>query len=185
MSIAVRIKPNTGHQGEHAWAGITPRGLYRVRPCGRVDLFTLKERVSYLRKYGSNCMSFSLLQSGMHYFDVPDVGFIAYRQLWGIRAVLSDPVCDEKDSERIITEFLKDNKKTGFVQISQGVARLLHEKFGYYATQFGVEINADIEKWHVKGKKKQVIRTALNPCKKAGHCHRRDQQERWMPRAHR
>ena len=168
MSVAVRIKPNSGHQGEHAGARIAPRGLYRVMPGGRVDLFTLEERVSYLRKYGSNCMSFSLLQRGMHYFDVPDVGFIAYRQLWGIRAVLSDPVCDEKDSERIITEFLKDNKKTGFVQISQGVASLLHDKFGYYATQFGVEINADIEKWNVKGKKKQVIRTALNHAKKQG-----------------
>ena len=168
MSIVEQLKPRADHPGDHFWAGIATRDLSRVRTQGRVDIFTLKERVSYLKKYGSHCMSFSLLQHGMHYFDVPNAGFIAYRQLWGIRAVLSDPVCDSKHRETIIAEFLGDGKKTGFVQISQGVALLLHEKFGYYATQFGVEVNVDIEKWGLKGKKKQVIRTALNQAKKQG-----------------
>jgi lysylphosphatidylglycerol synthetase-like protein (DUF2156 family) len=162
------VKPLAKHQGEHIGAVLAKRGLFRAGPGGQVDLFTLKERVSYLKKYGGNCMSFSLLQQGMHYFDIPNLGFIAYRQMWGIRAVLSDPVCDVKDRETIIAEFLKDGNKTGFVQISQGVARLLHEKFGYYATQFGVEVNVDIETWDLKGKKKQVIRTALNHAKKQG-----------------
>jgi len=168
MSTVAQVKPLAEHRRDKSKAGIVRRGLYRVRPHGQEDLFTLKERISYLRNYGSHCMSFSLLQGGMHYFDVPGVGFIAYRNLWGIRAVLADPVCHLKDREIIISEFLKDGKKTGFVQISQGVARLLHEKFGYYGTQFGIEVNVDISTWDLKGKKKQVIRTALNHAKKQG-----------------
>ena len=82
----------------------------------------------------------------MHFFDIPGMGFIAYMQKWGNRLTLADPVCDVKDREVFFREFLKDGKHTTFVQISQDTAELLHDKFGYYATQFGIEINLDLEK---------------------------------------
>jgi phosphatidylglycerol lysyltransferase len=48
------------------------------------------------------------------------------------------------------------------------VAELIHEKFGYYATQFGVEINVDLREWDLKGKKKQILRTSVNHAQKEG-----------------
>ncbi len=135
---------------------------------GQVDLFTLEERLSYLRRYGNQCMSFSTLQPEMHFFDVPGIGFIAFREKWGNRLTLADPVCDAKDREVLLRELHRDGKRTTFVQISQEVAELLHDKFGYYATQFGSEISVDLEKWDLKGKKKQILRTSVNHAKKAG-----------------
>lgn len=130
--------------------------------------FTLSERFQYLRKYGNHCMSYSALQPGMHYFDVPGKGYIAYMQKWGSRFALADPVSHEKDYEALIGAFIKENENCGFVQVSEAVAELIHEKFGFYGTQFGVESVIDLPSWDLKGKKKQVLRTSLNHAKKKG-----------------
>ena len=128
--------------------------------------FSFEERISYLKEYGSHCMSFSALQPGIQYFDMPGIGYIAYEQKWGRRAVLSDPVCNEKDHETLIGEFLRSGNPTGFAQISEPVAKLLFEKFGFYATQFGIESIIDLKNWDLKGNKKQILRTSLNQAKK-------------------
>ncbi len=150
--------------------------------------FSFAERMSYLRKYGSHCMSYSTLQPGMQYFDIPGKGFIAYTCRWGIRAVLADPVCDVRDREGMIAAFLQTKMCTGFAQVSPPVADLLHEKFGFYATQFGVESIVDLQNWDLKGKKKQVVRTSVNQAAKKGitieeNCHEdryRKLSEQWV-----
>lgn len=142
---------------------------YRARIKGGVNLFSFEERISYIRKYGNQCMSFSTLQPEMHYFDVPGMGFIAFREKWGYRLTLSDPVCDAKDREAVLRELLSmDGKNTLFVQLTQDTAELLHSKFGLYATQFGSEIIVDLENWNLKGKKKQILRTSVNHARKEG-----------------
>ncbi len=142
--------------------------LPREEISGRVDLFTFEERLAYLKKYGNHCLSFSLLQQGMHYFDIPSIGFIAFGQKWGKRFVLADPVCDAKDRETLLGEFINQGNDPVFVQISQDIADMIHTRFGYYSTQFGVEINVDLESWELKGKKKQVLRTSVNHARNAG-----------------
>ena len=139
--------------------------------------FSFEERMEYIHKYGSHCMSFSTLQPGMKFFDVPGKGFIAYRQRWGSQMVLSDPICHEDDREVLIGEFLNKYKHTGFVQITESVARLIHERFGFYATQFGIESVVDLEKWSLSGKKKQILRTSLNQAKKKGVVIRENSEE--------
>lgn len=130
--------------------------------------FSFEERLSYLKEYGSHCLSFSALQPGIQYFDLPGIGYIAYEQKWGRRAVLSDPVCNVKDQETLIREFLKEGKPVGFAQVSEPVTQLLYEKFGYYSTQLGIESIIDLNNWNIKGKKKQVLRTSLNQAAKRG-----------------
>jgi phosphatidylglycerol lysyltransferase len=132
--------------------------------------FSFEERISYLKEYGSHCMSFSGFQPGIQYFDMPGIGYIAYEQKWGRRAVLSDPVCHIKDQELLIREFLKEGEPTGFAQVSEPVAILLYGKFGFYATQFGIESIIDLKNWDLKGKKKQILRTSLNQATKSGVC---------------
>ncbi|MRR14173.1 DUF2156 domain-containing protein [archaeon] len=142
---------------------------YQNRTRGGVDLFTFEERIAYIRKYGDQSMSFSTLQPGMHYFDVPGLGFMAFRDKWGYRLTLCDPVCDVKDREVVLRELINNDKKQIlFVQLSQDTAELLHRRFGLYATQFGSEIIVDLENWSLKGKKKQILRTAVNHARKEG-----------------
>ncbi len=162
------MKQLTEHHGECNKARIFPIDAHRTRFHAQVDLFTFEERLAYLRKFGRHCLSFSALQPGMHYFDVPGKGFIAFTEKWGTRFVLADPVCDEKDSEELLREFLKQGKSPTFVQISQDIAELIHEKFGYYTTQFGVETTVNLDMWDLKGKKKQILRTSVNHARKEG-----------------
>jgi lysylphosphatidylglycerol synthetase-like protein (DUF2156 family) len=155
-------------QEEPSPGKIVPMDQYRTKIKGHIDLFSLDERISYLKKYGSHCMSFSTLQRDLHYFDIPGMGYIAFMEKWGNRLTLSDPVCDPRDRETFLREVLKDHNHITFVQLSQDVAELLHKRFGLYTTQFGSEILLDIEHWDLKGKKKQILRTSVNHAKSAG-----------------
>ncbi|HPD21163.1 MAG: DUF2156 domain-containing protein [Desulfomonilia bacterium] len=139
----------------------------RLREIG-IDMFSMDERIGYLKKYGNHCLSFSAFQPNMHFFDISGIGYIAYRKKWGARFVLADPVCHVNDREFLVREFLKDRTNTAFIQISESFARLLHEKFGLYATQFGIESIIDLKNWNLKGKKKQVLRTSINKAQKDG-----------------
>lgn len=169
MSTVAQVKPLIINQPRgYAGAKVFSIDRYREEAKGKTDTFTFEERISYLRMYGAHCMSFSTLQPNMHYFDLPGVGFIAYSQKWGTRYALADPVCHQKDREKLIRAFLNDSRNAVFVQISQEVAELISEKFGFYSTQFGLETTVDLEKWDLKGKKKQVLRTSINQAKKAG-----------------
>ncbi|HVN72826.1 MAG TPA: hypothetical protein VMU10_12490, partial [Desulfomonilia bacterium] len=62
MSTAAQVKPLVGQPREYTAAKVIPIDLYRAGTRGLVDLFTFEERLSYLRKYGDHCMSFSMLQ---------------------------------------------------------------------------------------------------------------------------
>jgi len=166
MSTMAQVKPLIDSPREFFPAKVISIDDYRPETRAGIDVLTFDERISYIRKYGDHCMSFSMLQPEMHFFDMPGVGFITYRKKWGTRFVLADPVCDVKDRELLVREFLKERTNTAFIQISQGMAEFLHGKFGYYATQFGVESVVDLEKWDLKGKKKQVLRTSVNHAKK-------------------
>lgn len=103
--------------------------------------FDLEERVHYLKQYGSHCMAYSTLQPGMQYFDMPGVGYLAFMICGGTRFVLGDPICAERDKEKLIENALKEYSKTSFYQISKATAELLHQRFGYYMNVFGTETN--------------------------------------------
>lgn len=151
-------------QGAYRLPSRAKRVNSRVEPAQ----FTFDQRIEYLRAYGGHCMSYSLLQPGMEYFDMPGKGFIGYRSKWGAKIALADPVCDEKDRELLIEAFMTRFRNVGFVQVTEPVAELMNQRFGYYATQFGIETVVDLESWTISGKKKQVLRTAVNQSRKKG-----------------
>jgi len=49
MSTAAQVKPLIGQPREYTGAKVVSIDLYRSGARGQVDLFTLEERVSYLR----------------------------------------------------------------------------------------------------------------------------------------
>lgn len=129
--------------------------------------FTHAERIQWLERFGGHCMSYSTLQPNMQYFDLPNVGFIAYRECLGERIVLSDPVCAPHLRILLINEFLKVSpKRTSFVQVTPPIAQILSQQFKMYTTEFGQETKIDLKQWSLRGKKKQIFRTALNQAEK-------------------
>ncbi len=124
--------------------------------------FSHAERTGYLKEYGSHSQSFSTMQPGMKYFDLPGVGYIAFMKKWGVKIALADPVCNPAHFELIIEKFLERHPSGQFMQVSKPVVDILQRNHGYYGTQFGSEIRIDLQQWNLKGGKKQVIRTAVN-----------------------
>ena len=83
--------------------------------------FTFSERVGYLKKFGTHSQSFSTLQPGMQYFDVPGIGYIAYMRKWGGTFVLSDPVCAPDDFGRLLESFHRRFPNASYIQVSKPV----------------------------------------------------------------
>jgi len=130
--------------------------------------FTFSERIEFLKKFGRHSMAFSALQPQMRYFDLEGVGYIAYRKKWGDVVCLGDPVCAPQDRARLLDAFLAKYKSPVFIQVTPSFAELVNERTGFYATQFGKETFIDLKTWKPSGKKKQVIRTAINHAEKEG-----------------
>lgn len=128
--------------------------------------FSFEERLHYIKEYGNHCMSSSILQPDMQYYDVPGRGFIAYLEKWGKRIALANPVCDVRDREALVGGMLNEWPETSFLQASESMARLMHEDFRFYSTQLGVETLLEPNQWTLKGRKKQVLRTSLNQASK-------------------
>lgn len=146
-----------------------PRTHARTSTTEDLPAFSEEERIHWLEAYGGHCMSYSTLQPNMQYFDLPGVGFIAYRDALGERVVLSDPICPPHLQVLLISEFLKASpKRTSFVQVTSSVAQILAQQFNMYTTEFGQETVIPLASWSLKGKKKQIFRTALNQADKLG-----------------
>jgi lysylphosphatidylglycerol synthetase-like protein (DUF2156 family) len=106
-----------------------------------VKIFSFEERLNYLKIYGGHCISYSTLQPGMRYLDLPGIGYIAYMKMGKTRFVLGDPICAEENKEMLISTALREYKHTSFYQVSKKTAELLHKKFGFYMNIFGTEAN--------------------------------------------
>lgn len=128
------------------------------------QIFSLEERLNYLRQHGSHSLAYSTLQPRMKYFDLPGVGYLGYMQYLGTRYVLSDPIADKskKAREELVKAALKEHPATCFVQTYEPFTRMLHERFGFYGTQMGIETWIDLDNWSLKGEKRQILRTARN-----------------------
>lgn len=154
-------------------AGYLRRGKFQIHAAAAPDdnaefSFTFSQRKIYLKKYGSHAMAFSALQPGMEFFDLKNVGYIAFRKQWGCVVCLGDPICARQDTGRLLEAFFEKYPDPVFIQVSPDAARRIREKTGFYTTQFGRESVIDLQNWSLSGKKKQVIRTAVNHAKRAG-----------------
>jgi len=128
----------------------------------RLTQFSPAQRLEYVERFGAHSLAYSTLQAGMSYLDVPEAGFIAYREYRGTRYALGDPVCAAPDRGTLIAAAFADHADTCFVQIQSGTARLLHEQWGRFCTPMGVEVALDLRTWTDRGISKQVLRTARN-----------------------
>ena len=68
----------------------------------------------------------------------------------------------------ILEHFHRRFPNASYIQVSRPVVDFLHLRFGLYGTQFGSESRIDLKRWNLTGKKKQILRTALNQAEKKG-----------------
>jgi phosphatidylglycerol lysyltransferase len=128
----------------------------------------MARRVALLKQFGSHSMSFSTMQPGMSYFEMPGIGYIAYAQYWGMKFTLADPVCAPQHRALILDRFVERYPNAVFVQVTKPVVDHLHRRHGFYGTQFGSESKIDLATWSLRGSKKQIIRTAINQARNQG-----------------
>ena len=73
-----------------------------------------------------------------------------------------------EDFGSLLESFHQRFPNASYIQVSKPVVDFLHLRFGLYGTQFGSESRIDLSRWSLTGKKKQILRTALNQAEKNG-----------------
>lgn len=136
--------------------------------------FSRSDLLLYLEQYGSHCMAYTSLEPDMEYFVLEGVGYIAYTTVkhwfWARKerkVVLADPVCDEKNYQKIISLFIKEYPCVVFMEASRELAKIL-DGMGYEVNQFGVETDLPLENFDLKGKKRAKLRQWRNKCQREG-----------------
>ncbi len=134
-----------------------------------VGEFSESERIAYLKRYGGHVLSFCSMQPDMRYFDMPGIGYMSFmKSFTGKPFLLGDPVCAREHMPLMLDAFLKKYPNAVFCQVTQHVMQHLNKAHRYFGTQMGSQSQIDLSRWDLKGKKKQVIRTAINQAKKKG-----------------
>jgi lysylphosphatidylglycerol synthetase-like protein (DUF2156 family) len=128
---------------------------------GRVELLS-----PFLMQYGDGCLSYSALQAGMEYFIQDDLGCLAFSkprsQFWSKSAfVLADPIAPPEARGLLIDRFLETFRKAVFLQVDSHTASLLAER-GFSCAPMGVETEIEMRSFDLRGRRKQILRTACN-----------------------
>lgn len=141
---------------------IATENIKEIISCGKLNIFDFSQREGFLKKYGVSSQSFTTLQPGLDYFDVPDIGYIAFTKKYGNVIVLSDPVCNSSYFETILLSFNEKYPHAVYVQCSPVISNILNKHFGYFATQIGTEYQIYLKSWSFSGKSKKSIRQSIN-----------------------
>jgi len=127
----------------------------------------LNRRWEYLKRYGSNSLSFHTLQNGIQYFDIDPYGYIAYKDFGPFRFALSDPVCDDSDIASMVQRFDNEHGNITFFHITAKTANALN-RLGYHVNESGEETLIDLATYSFSGRDKEDIRHLHNKANREG-----------------
>lgn len=131
-----------------------------------INLFSMEERKRYLMMHGQNSIAFSTIQQGMSYYDIDEIGYIAFKETFLSRIhILGDPVADAKHYEALTVGLAKSKRIASASQINKAFALMLESK-GYFINRSGIESIVDTSQFTLNGKNKQNLRSAKNTCTK-------------------
>ena len=126
---------------------------------------------SYIKPFSHGCaMHYNMLQPGMQIFK-HKYGILAFASMRKTCFVLTEPVFSVKEDElkyKFLHDFFQDFPKPVFAYVSEEFGAFLHNYFHFNSTQVGIERLVNLKDWSLNGKRKQVIRTALNKASKEG-----------------
>jgi phosphatidylglycerol lysyltransferase len=122
-------------------------------------------RLSCLKKYGKNSLSYLSLYDDLLSFRGAWDGFIAYQKRFHIHVILGDPIVSEESLPQALRD-LKESCSSQKVPLcffcctNNAVAALKHE--GFEGVYIGREAVVDLKKFHVSGKKRASIRSSIH-----------------------
>jgi lysylphosphatidylglycerol synthetase-like protein (DUF2156 family) len=123
----------------------------------------------FLKQHGSEALAYATLQSGLEYFITP-AGYIAYTTIQHPvfarrprRIAFSNPVCAERDYEKMVREFLEPNSNAVFACISEPFAEVL-QRMKFKVNCLGYESELAIQTYKTQGDWKEfdLIKRARN-----------------------
>ncbi len=118
----------------------------------------LDRRLSDIRQFGDQAMSYSALQPGIREFRHPAFrGFIPYMTVWGIDYVLSNPVTPVSQYGIATLLFLEHRRKVVFTQVSRNYAFML-SYCGAQVSPFGVEHVIPLKEFAVTWKRRRGLK---------------------------
>jgi alpha-beta hydrolase superfamily lysophospholipase len=146
-------------------------------PAARRFTAAEKERwlLPFVRKHGSEALSYATLQDGMEYF-ITDKGYLAYTFVrhpvfapQGVCIGLEDPLCAEEDWPALLDAFFQWNPRACFLVISERFARFLRSR-GFKVNCMGPEPLLPIQTYNTQGNWKELdlIKRARNEAKRRG-----------------
>lgn len=127
----------------------------------------------FLRQHGREALSYATLQSGLEYFITP-AGYIAYTTVRHPvfarrprRIAFSDPVCAERDYERIVRDFTASNPNAVFACVSESFASVLRP-LKFKVNCIGYESELPVQTYKTQGDWKEfdLIKRARNEARR-------------------
>lgn len=129
----------------------------------------------FIRRHGNGSLAYATLQQGMEYF-IHELGYIAFITTTHPvfarkpkRIVLTDPVCDPKDTQALVAAFLKEYPSAVFGVVSEHCAGLLRT-MGFKVNCVGYEPELPVQSYNTLGNWKELdmIKRARNEAKREG-----------------
>lgn len=126
-------------------------------------------RISCLKKYGKNSLSYLTLSDSLTLHRGPWEGYIAYKTSFKSATILGDPIVPDNSVEEAIDD-LKENLLSrkyhiNFFLCTNKSIDILKRK-GFTCFYVGMEAVVDLNKFTIAGRKKWKIRSSVNYAKK-------------------
>jgi len=124
----------------------------------------------WLRRYGTNCSSYVLLEGPKSYFTSPRVdGFIAYQIRAGVAVIGGDPVCAPNQAPKLIKDFVEEMQDcpVAAYQVSPEMLDAFRAA-GFGDLQVGKEATFDLGRFSLAGGDMELVRAATNKARREG-----------------
>ena len=120
----------------------------------------------YLLEYGSQTNAYFHFQEGLHYYHLPEIGFLSYHLQASLRGrvpmVFVKPICSDADLPRLLGAFVAEQRAPAiFMGMDEAAASVL-EGLGFSVNEFGVEFNIPIQEHRVRGRAMKHLRSVLH-----------------------
>jgi phosphatidylglycerol lysyltransferase len=138
-----------------------------------VTIFDKEKIREYLKLYGFNPISYIAIENDKKYFFGDEVqGAIAYVIAGGVAVCAGDPICDEKDTIILLSEFITFCRQNAYdICFCQVTSKYLeyYKAIGFGIAKYGEEAIFDLAVYDIKsGGKTAKIRNAINHANRLG-----------------
>jgi phosphatidylglycerol lysyltransferase len=126
-------------------------------------------RLSDLKKYAKNSLSFLTLSDSLQTFHPSCGGYIAYKTFFKSATILGDPIVSQQCMQQALDEFTQEMKSKkyhmNFFLCTDESIRSLRKK-GFTCLYVGMEGVVELNNFSIAGRKNWKIRSSVNYAKK-------------------